>query len=155
MPLPGGRVALSGTAIDELLYSDAGPVFRTVEAVANETMELARSKVRPGSVGAGPGYGRRGHLRDSYVVRMLAGAEALVGSPLPQAEFVEKGTKPHLIVPRKAKALRFYSVRIANAQGKPPATALYFRAVHHPGTHPQHILTRSLVEALARHVRLR
>lgn len=143
-------VVLNGVALDALLRGPEGPVARTILAVANDTRELARSKVRPGSVGAGENYGRRGHLRDSYVVRMMEGAEALVGSPLKQAEFVEKGTQPHDIVPRTARVLRFYSVKIAGALGKPLGSPLFFKRVHHPGTKPQHILTRSLVEAIAR-----
>lgn len=149
MPAP---VALNAVALDELLHGVDGPVWRTVLAVGNTTRELAREKVRLGSVGAGENYGRRGHLRDSYVVRMLPGAECLVGSPLKQAAFVELGTDPHDIVPVKAKALRFYSVRIAQAQSKGPGTALFFKRVHHPGTEAQHILTRSLVEAIVEHL---
>lgn len=145
---PTGAVVLSGVALDELLRGPAGPVYLTVHRIATDTVGIARSKVRPGSVGAGPNFGRRGHLRDSYVSRMLEGCEALVGSPLPQALFVEEGTVPHDIVPKTAKALRFYSVRIAGAQGKPPATALFFKRVHHPGTKAQHILVKSVAEAI-------
>lgn len=135
-----------------MLHGPEGPVWRTVLAVGNTTRELAREKVRPGSVGAGGNYGRTGHLRDSYVVRMMEGAVCLVGSPLKQGLFVEVGTEPHIIVPKKAKALRFYSVRIATARGLGPGAVLHFKRVHHPGTKPQNILTRSLVEAVVAHL---
>ena len=145
-------LVLSGVALDRMLRGPQGPVYATVHRIVSETAVLARAKVRPSSVSTTPEFGRGGHLRDSYVSRMLEGGEGMAGSPLPQAAFVERGTVPHVIVPRKAKALRFYSVRIANAQGKPPATALYFKRVHHPGTKAQHILARSMIEAIERNL---
>lgn len=145
------HVVLSGVALDRLLAGPDGAVARTVHRIATDTVSLARAKVRPGSVGAGENFGRRNHLRDSYVARMLEGGEAMVGSPLPQSVWVENGTEPHIIEAKRAKSLRFYSVRIANAQGKGPATALFFKRVHHPGTKAQHILTRSVREAIAHH----
>lgn len=149
MPAPG--VTLSGVELERLLRGPNGPVARTVYRILTETKELAREKVRPSRVRAGPEYGRRLSLRDSYVVRMLSGGEGIVGSPLPQAEFVEKGTDPHIIEApgrgpnsRNAKALRFYSQRAG--------WFVFRKRVHHPGTKAQHILSRSLTEAIRNHL---
>lgn len=145
--MPEGGVVLSGVELDRLLAGPEGAVYLMLHKIATDAVGLARAKVRPGSVGAGPNFGRRGHLRDSYVSRMMTDG-ILVGSPLPQAVWVEDGTEPHDIVPKTKKALRFYSVRIAQAQGKGPGAPLFFKRVHHPGTKAQHILAKSVAEAI-------
>lgn len=149
--MPPAAVTLSGVQLDRLLHSSQGPVARTVLVICNETRELARSKIRPSMVRAGENYGRRGSLRDSYVVRMVGGGDGMVGSPLPQSVFVEVGTEPHIISApgrgpgsKKAKALRFYSQR--------EGAFVFRKLVHHPGTKAQHPLTRSLVEVLTTHL---
>lgn len=48
--------------------------------------------------------------------------------------FVHEGTKPHMIYPRKAKALRF------TMNGK----TVYAKSVRHPGTRPQPFLLTAL-----------
>jgi hypothetical protein len=52
-----------------------------------------------------------------------------------EAIFVDQGTAPHVIRPRAAKALRFFS---AGAGG-----TLIRRSVQHPGTKPQHLFQRA------------
>jgi hypothetical protein len=51
--------------------------------------------------------------------------------------FLEEGTKPHLILPKKAKALRFEVGRKERLSLKAPlgnATIVYAKSVKHPGT---------------------
>lgn len=50
------------------------------------------------------------------------------------AEMVNDGTRPHLIRPRRAKALRF------TVGGR----VVYAKVVHHPGTRPNPFLDKAL-----------
>ena len=54
------------------------------------------------------------------------------------APYVEYGTRPHMIYPRKARALRF------EVRGK----VIFAKYVHHPGTKPQYVMRRSVEEVL-------
>lgn len=57
-----------------------------------------------------------------------------VGSSNPIARLHHDGTKPHTILPKSAKTLRF------NSHGK----IVYAKVVHHPGTRPNRYLTDNL-----------
>ena len=54
------------------------------------------------------------------------------------APYVEYGTRPHMIYPRRAQALRF------EIRGK----IVFAKYVRHPGTKPQYVMRRSAEEAL-------
>lgn len=62
-----------------------------------------------------------------------------VGSDLEYAAFVNDGTKPHIIRPRRAKVLRF------NVGGQ----TVFARVVNHPGTKARPFLDRALREVAA------
>lgn len=62
----------------------------------------------------------------------LGGVE--VSAAVPYAAVIEFGSKPHTIMPRKGKHLRF------EAGGQ----AVFARVVHHPGTKPRKILQQAL-----------
>lgn len=64
---------------------------------------------------------------------------AVVGSDLEYARFVNDGTRPHVIRPRRAQVLRF------QAGGR----TVYARVVNHPGTRAQPFLDRALREVAA------
>lgn len=59
-----------------------------------------------------------------------------VGSDVAYAPMVNDGTKPHIIRPKRAKALRF------KAGGK----TLFAKVVHHPGTRARPFLDRALTD---------
>jgi|SRR5215217_513299 len=63
-----------------------------------------------------------------------AGFVVRVGSDNPIALLHHEGTKPHTILPKSAKTLRF------NSHGK----IVYAKVVHHPGTRPNKYLTDNL-----------
>jgi hypothetical protein len=65
---------------------------------------------------------------------------ARVGSDLPYAELVDRGTPPHIIRPKNGQVLRFVT-----KQGE----VVYARSVRHPGTDPNHFLTDNLPIVLA------
>lgn len=55
-----------------------------------------------------------------------------IGSAVPYAGLLERGTRPHTIVPRTKKALMW------------KGAAHPVRVVHHPGTRPYHVGRRAL-----------
>ena len=69
-------------------------------------------------------------------------AEFLVGTNSKIYEYVDKGTKPHIIRPKKAKMLRFqsgYSAKttpgiISSSSGGRSGDIIYSKGVMHPGT---------------------
>ena len=71
------------------------------------------------------------HMRHS---RRGIGQAIQVGSPLKYALAHHEGTRPHLIVPNRARVLRF------SAGGR----VVYTHAVRHPGTRPNKYLTDNL-----------
>jgi hypothetical protein len=54
------------------------------------------------------------------------------------AQVVSAGSRPHIITPRRARALRFVVA----------GTVVFTRRVNHPGTRPNDYLTRSLNEVV-------
>jgi hypothetical protein len=68
-----------------------------------------------------------GHLRASLFWQQGLTLATLMGAPY--GRYVIAGTAPHLIRPRRARALSFFWPRV----GAP----VVFGAVHHPGTAPQ------------------
>ena len=62
-----------------------------------------------------------------------------VGSDLEYAAFVNDGTRPHIIRPRRAQVLRF------TVGGR----TVFAKVVHHPGTRPRPFLDRALREVAA------
>lgn len=78
-----------------------------------------------------------GALRASInyrVVRDSRGLVAFVGSDNRVAFMHHQGTRPHIIMPNRAKTLRFYS------RGR----IVYAQVVRHPGTKPNRYLTDNL-----------
>jgi hypothetical protein len=66
----------------------------------------------------------------------LSGDVLIVAAHAPYAYFVERGTRPHIIRPRTAQALRWY-----DSGGGP----VFASIVHHPGTRPEPYLFPALV----------
>jgi hypothetical protein len=81
-----------------------------------------------------------GRLRASIRVerRSLFGLRQrwTIGSDVDYAQMVNDGTRPHIIRPKNAKALRF----------KVGGRTVYAKVVHHPGTRPRPFLDRALNE---------
>jgi hypothetical protein len=78
-----------------------------------------------------------GALKQSIHYRLVqtsGGLAAQVGSDNRVALMHHQGTRPHIIVPRRAQTLRFYS------HGR----IVYSKLVHHPGTKPNRYLTDNL-----------
>jgi hypothetical protein len=80
-----------------------------------------------------------GRLRSSYRVDMrLDKLGGRVGTNVVYAPYVEHGTRPHVIRPKNAKALRFSlqtGSKLSNRQAI--FSTIYAKSVNHPGTSAQ------------------
>ncbi|MGC0418412.1 hypothetical protein [Embleya sp. AB8] len=120
------EVRINQGRISRLLRLRGGRVERKL---AERTQRVARiaERTAPGSMG---GY---------ISWKTMEGPGGLQGVVLcdhPATLYVLNGTRPHIIRPRRAKALRFaVGGRIVFAQ-----------VVHHPGTRPNNFLGRALRE---------
>ena len=70
---------------------------------------------------------RTGKLRRGWVIVQNKTTQGVIANRVPYAPFVEFGTSPHVIYPRKRKFLRF----------KVGGKTIFARKVNHPGTKAQ------------------
>lgn len=82
---------------------------------------------------------RSGFLRNSIHEEPATGSGSRmvlggVTADAPYAHFVHDGTRPHLIVPRRANVLRF------EVGGR----TVFAKRVHHPGTRPRPFITEAI-----------
>ena len=66
---------------------------------------------------------------------------------------VERGTRPHIIRPRRAKALRFAASAAGqrlSGSARRGAAVIYARVVHHPGTRAQPYLVPAAQDTIRR-----
>ena len=107
--------------------------MRHVTTVAGKVQEGAKRRVGY-SLDKPSGEEGGEHLRDTIVKRFVTGPEGpsvLVGSAHPRSRMHHDGTRPHVIVPRKGRVLRFKT-----SDGR----VVYARKVNHPGTRPNPFL---------------
>jgi hypothetical protein len=78
---------------------------------------------------------KTGRLRAGWVVRRNTPVEGVIVNRVPYVNYIEFGTAPHVILPKRALALRF----------KPKGSSKYVFAkrVQHPGTRPYRMLKRA------------
>lgn len=118
------EVRLDRDALERYLRARGGPAGRDIQRRTARVKALAE-------VGA---PGRMGDAVDSDVYQ---GPEGLVGEVTvthPAVFYVMDGTRPHLIRPRRKKALRF------EARG----SVVFAKLVRHPGTRANPFLRRAL-----------
>lgn len=114
-------------AMDYLLKDERGEVGRHLTKLGARLSRLAKSQV-----GVDTGTLRRSinyRLAHRYGSLMV-----VVGSDNRIAFMHHQGTRPHIIMPRRAQTLRFYH------RGR----IVYSKLVHHPGTKPNRYLTDNL-----------
>lgn len=113
--------------LDNLLNSPRGDVGKYLKGRG-----LAIKAAAKGQVGFKTGALRASiHLRHKRDAR---GQYVKIGSPLPYAKVHHEGAKPHLIKPKKRKALRFFT----------DGFMVFAHQVRHPGTRPNRYLTDNL-----------
>lgn len=115
----------------ELLLSPSGPVGRHLIKLGNKLERLAQHDVGV----------KTGALRASITSRLTVQSTGLVmtvGSANRVAYLHHEGTKPHVILPRRANALRF------EMHGK----IVIARKVNHPGTKANPYLSGNLARVV-------
>jgi hypothetical protein len=121
------KITFRKAALDFYLNDPYGPVGRYMFARGRAIMAAAKAQ-------AGVQTGRLKnsiHMRQS---RAPFGQTMTIGSPLSYALAHHEGTKPHIITPDRAQALRFTS----------GSRIVYSRLVRHPGTKPNKFLADNL-----------
>lgn len=125
------RVKFYNTVLDTFLNNPRGETGRYLKEKGKEIQTSAKAKV-----GVRTGNLRRSihmrHLRDSR------GQYLWIGSTVNYALLHHEGTKPHVIVPKGGKVLRF----VRGAQ------VIYAHAVNHPGNKANRYLARALEEKI-------
>lgn len=118
-------------AYKEMMTSPTGEVGRYLTIVGAKLKYLAKYQAgrKTGALAASMNY---------KLTRDSRGLVALVGSDNKVALMHHNGTRPHIILPRHAQTLRFYS------HGR----IVYTKVVHHPGTRPNRYLTDNLRKVL-------
>lgn len=114
IPAPGAQAEIDRAAMQLLI--------KKARAVQREARRMA-----PGRMGR-------------KVNAVIVGKHVRVESTHPATLYVIKGTRPHLILPKYKKALKF------NVGGH----TVFARLVHHPGTRKNDFLTKALREVAAR-----
>lgn len=126
--MAGVSITLNEAGIRNLLEGMSGPVQRKLASVATDIAKVARSEAPV----------KTGKLRNSIVVRPGATTSRLGWSVVADTDYalaVEKGSRPHTIVPRRAAVLRFPSKS---------GGVVYAHSVNHPGTQPNPFMERAL-----------
>lgn len=117
------KVEVSGLDIKTLRLEK--PIRRLLEKAADFAEETMKKKAPK----------RTGRLRRS-IRKRVGRFEAEIGPTVPYAVYVEYGTRPHIIRPVRARALRF------EVEGE----VVFARLVRHPGTKPQRFIRETAEE---------
>lgn len=124
-----------------------GQTRDTMRLLGLDTVREAKIRVRRKTGTTGRSI-RLEHVTDTTATITVGGAGA----------FLERGTRPHLIVPRKGKALRWPAKgtpvtlggRARTGAAKKPGAFAFAKRVHHPGTKAQPFLVPAARAALGR-----
>lgn len=128
MAAPKVKLSLDQAAIKKMGTRRAGPVMTDMERRRRNVTRKARQLSPPGM---------KKYVKGGLITR--GGRQVLtVDNTHPAAIFVVKGTKPHIIRPKK-KGGRL----VFNSKG----VKVFARIVHHPGNKPNNFMTRALREA--------
>jgi hypothetical protein len=137
MPPGKAKVSAEFNLNEAQLRSQTLPTFR--RAVREIAVEIEREAKR--IVPVRTGYTRSTiRAQNPRVTGMALRANVTAGGA---AVFLQKGTRPHLIVPRRAKVLHFYWDKVGRE--------VFLPRVNHPGTRANPFLTIAAERVAARH----
>ena len=123
------KLIVDGAAMEELMHSPTGMCGRWLYGQAQRVQYAAKIQCPK----------RTGKLSQSIVKRPVLtselGLSVIIGAYQPYATFVHEGTKPHVILPKSAKALHWI-----NGEGQ----SVFAKSVHHPGTKANRFLADNL-----------
>lgn len=139
--MPVNKITWYNTQVNHLLRSQNGDVGQWLKGEGHKVMALAK-------VQAGYKTGRLKQSIQMHQSRTPDGQQLKIGSSVHYAYLHHEGTKPHVIVPRRANQLVFMSYKSGRAQ------LVRTQIVHHPGTRANHYLTDPMIAIFphARHV---
>jgi hypothetical protein len=120
------EVRIDTAALSRMLRARGGPVERALRAKTDHVESIAKREA-PGSM---PDF------IDSRIESTRTGLQGVITSSHPATNLVLKGTRAHIIRPRRRKALRF----------EVAAQVVFAKIVHHPGTKANDFLGRALRE---------
>ncbi|WNI20285.1 hypothetical protein [Actinacidiphila sp. ITFR-21] len=120
------EVTIDPGRIARLLRLRNGPVERKLRE-RTERVEAIAKREAPGHMG---------DFISSDVVESPRGLQGVITCNHPAVQYVLRGTRPHIIRPRRARALRF------EVGGR----VVFSKLVHHPGTDANDFLGRALRE---------
>ena len=89
-----------------------------------------------------------GYLARSIGPGSLTRSVAIVHASAGYAAFVELGTRPHVITPRRAKVLAWGTNNRLSGRPRSGSGMVFARRVNHPGTKPQPFLVPGAIAAL-------
>ncbi|MFI9026299.1 hypothetical protein [Streptomyces sp. NPDC053560] len=118
------EVRLDQGRLARMLRARGGLAERALARRTGRVADIARREA-PGSMGA---------YIDWKVVSEPTGLRGVITCDHPAVNYVLEGTRPHIIRPRRKKALRF------DVGGQ----TVFAKVVHHPGTKPNNFLGRAL-----------
>lgn len=128
LTVKGGQIRIDRSRLERMLRLPGGLVHRNLSRRAERVVNAARNYA-PGSMGRGIVWHIEGQGRD---------LSAVITSTHRATQYVVNGTRPHLIRPVRAQALRFTT----------GGRIVFAKLVHHPGTQPNDFLGKALREAL-------
>jgi len=131
------RVKVDAGPLTALRGSARATVRAAIQEQADRTLKYAQEFAPQGK---SEGRGGDKPLRDTLYRRVVTDSDRMefwVGSTSVKALWVTKGTRPHLILPQRAKVLHFF----VNGE------EVFTRRVHHPGTKPDPFLDRAAERA--------
>lgn len=128
----------------ELKHSWTGPVGRDLNRrllTLQYRAKMSAGVSTPNPTRIYPGGALRASIRIDRASFDKVGLSAKVGSDRYYAKYHHEGTRPHVIVPKRAGGkLRFWWGKVGKI--------VYTKKVNHPGTQPNPFLTRWLREAV-------
>lgn len=140
---PHVGVSLNGRALIDSLGRSAALFDSLLAQALRRTVELASAYAKQSVLFRSHTYGLRSSIT-GLVVGGFGGVAGAGGGPMgrimasaPYAKFVEDGTAPHIILPRRKKWLRFEQ----NGQIR------FSRGVFHPGTEPRPFMAEAAARA--------
>lgn len=118
------RVTLDQGKLARLLRARGSLARRNLQKRVDKVADYAREEAPPGMV----------RYISTEVIETPRGLQGIIWCDHPKVRFVLDGTRPHIIVPRRAKALRFIV----------GGDVVFTRRVRHPGTRANNFLGRAL-----------
>lgn len=125
------EVRIDASRLERLLRLPGSPGERLLRRRADRVAARARVLgARHGSMGR--------YVQDPVISGSGRGLTAVIVCTHPATQYVLFGTRPHLIRPRRARALRF------EVEGR----VVFAQLVRHPGNRPMNFMAEALRDAL-------